>query len=79
MDIAELRALADTWGFEPIECGVCADGAAAAEGTTCPNCAGSGRLWVGRASTLSDVGLLRLRSTTPQSVRRDVGDDEGDD
>mgnify|MGYP007080178092 CR=1 FL=1 len=79
MDIAELKVLGDRWGFEAVDCAGCRDGMAAGNESPCPNCEGSGRVWRGRASTLSDSGLGRLREATPERVRRPTSAVANDD
>ncbi|MEW6270748.1 MAG: hypothetical protein AB1689_15805 [Thermodesulfobacteriota bacterium] len=57
MERQTLRSLAAREGFEETTCPSC-------EGrddvAPCPNCGGSGRLWVSGARSLSDAGLRRL-------------------
>jgi len=55
MGMEDLQAFAEGIGMEPTPCRACrgAD-------TRCPECDGSGRLWISGAAVLNDVGLAAL-------------------
>jgi len=60
--------LAVLLGYEKRACGGC-DPASASP--SCPNCEGSGHVWVNVQSSLSDAGLDRLRALLQERSRKD--------